>query len=189
MQNLAHTGCLKHCLDATCTYTIPEVYKACPLGDGEPGSQSHRLSNALKSPAWSHTLEELSLLVLLYSVASYGQQSCGSILWPHSNASPAHWRHSNLFQLSGHSNPSCVSCKNVPSSVPHFVLCSSNAPATCGADLTAWSNDVLAHTVLSHIAAYTLQPRNSASVLPSMIHIIFLRRSYLFFCKILSNLR
>lgn len=136
----------------------------------------------------SHFGEQLwrssGCLVLLYSVPSYGEQSCGSVLWLCSNASLAHQGQ----KRSGCANAPCLSRKNPLSSVPHFVLCSSNTPATCGADLTAWSNDVLVQPVLSHIAAYTLQPSNTASVPPFMTHTIFLGH-HLFFCKVLSNIQ
>lgn len=146
-------------------YIVPKVYKAYPLGDGGPGSQSYRLLNALKSPAWSHTSEKggvwvvgrnAGLLILLYSVPSYSQQSCGNILWLCSNTSPAQQGQ----KLRVHANPSCPYCKNPLSSVPHFELCSSSVPATYGADLTAWSNYVLVQPGLSQ-----LQPCNDASVL------------------------
>lgn len=120
------------------------------------------LENPCLESSFGEQLWSSGHLVLLYSVPDYGQQSCRSILWLYSNATPAHQGQ----KLSRHANPSCLSCKNPRSSVLHFVLCSSNAPAACGADLTAWSNDVLVQPVLSHIAAYTLQPSDTALVPP-----------------------
>lgn len=55
MENLAQTSCLKHYLDATCTHTFPKVYKEYPLVCKGTRTQSHRLSNALKSPVQSQT--------------------------------------------------------------------------------------------------------------------------------------
>lgn len=163
-----------------------KVYKEYPPVGNGTGSVLQAFKCLEKPCPESNFVEQIwggsGHLVLLCSVPSYSEQSCGSILWLCGNASPAH----RGQEFPRHANPSCSYCWNTSSSVPGFVLCSSTAPATRGADFTVWSNHVLVQPVPPHIATHTPQPGNTPSVLPSHDTMPFCEE---IISRILSNLQ
>lgn len=169
-------------------HTFPKRVQGIPAGTRRDWFSVSQAFKCLEKPCPESNLDEKiwrssGHLVLLCSVPSYSQQSCGSILWLCGNASPAHQEQ----KLPRHASPSGPSCWNT--TVPGFVLCSSSAPATCGADFTVWLSDQT--TCWFSLCFYTLQPTQSRLVmllqsLPSYDTMSFCE---IIFSRILLNLQ